>query len=396
MTVSPEVREPGVAAGLTASPPLQPDLAAGSGLPSPTTRWLAAEDWPALAEDWDHLARTAAPNVFLSPVFALAARGIDTGAGLGAVVVEAGGRLIGFAPGRFRLGGTAFQLWTHPYAPLGAPLILAGTERPVLAAIVDHLGARGVAALDWPLMDEASPAADALGRLAADRALRGDLIAAHQRAALVTAAPPRPSKEVRRLGRRLGEQGKVEVVSTASGFDPEAAKGAFLLLEASGWKGARGTALAMSAPMRGLFEGAVGGLMARGEAEIDLITLDGRPVAAGIVLRAGPRAWYWKTAYDEALARFSPGVLVTHAITDRLAADPRVQLVDSCAIAGHPMIDRVWPARLAVASRFMALRPGGGLAYRLALAETRLRRAARSRAKAVLARFRRVRARAGG
>ncbi|MCZ0736235.1 GNAT family N-acetyltransferase [Phreatobacter sp. AB_2022a] len=360
-------------------------------------RWVGAAAWPGLIEAWERLARVATPNVFLNPAFALAARGVDPGAGLGAVVVEADGGLVGFAPGRLKLGGSTFVFWTHPYAPLGAPLILADAEEAVLGAIVDHLKAQGVVALDWPLMDEGAPLARALARLAARRGLRVDVIEAHQRAALVTAEPPQPSKEARRLRRRLGEQGRVETVSTAAGFDAQAAKAAFLALEASGWKGARGTALAMSEPMRAFFDGAVGRLMARGEAQIDLIMLDGRPVAAGIVLRAGTRGWYWKTAYDETLARFSPGVLVTHAITARLAADASVQCVDSCAIAGHPMIDRVWPARLAMTSRLVALGPdGAGTAYRMVLAAIRMRRAARDCAKAALARIRRARARAGG
>ena len=378
---------------------LPPERArAADGLPARlTARWVAAEAWPALIENWERLARAAAPNVFLNPAFALAARGIDVGAGLGAVVVEAGDRLVGLAPGRLRLGGLAFTFWTHPYAPLGAPLILAGAEEPVLGAIIDHLRAQGVIALDWPLMDDGSPLTVALTGLATARGLRIDVIEAHQRAALMTAEPPRPSKELRRLSRRLGEQGRVEAVSTASGFDPEVAKAAFLALEATGWKGARGTALAMSEAMRAFFAGAVGRLMIRGEAEIDLLVMDGRPIAAGVVLRAGTRAWYWKTAYDETLARFSPGVLVTHAITARLAADAQVSCVDSCAIAGHPMIDRVWPARLAVTSRLVALRPdGGGAAYGMVLAAIRLRLAARDRAKAVLARIRRARAKAAG
>ena len=376
---------------------LAPARAAGSLSEPLAARWVAAEAWPGLIEAWERLARAATPNVFLSPAFALAARSVDTGTGLGAVVVEADGRLVGFAPGRLRLGGMAFTVWTHAYAPLGAPLILAGAEGAVLGAIVDHLERQGVVALDWPLMDDGAPPAAALARLAAGRGLRVDVIEAHQRAALVTAEPPRPSKELRRLGRRLGEQGRMEAASTATGYDPQAAKAAFLALEAAGWKGARGTALAMSEPMRAFFDGAVGRLMARGEAAIDLITLDGRPVAAGIVLRAGTRGWYWKTAYDETLARFSPGVLVTLAITARLAADASVQCVDSCAIAGHPMIDRVWPARLSVTSRLVALRPdGAATAYRMVLAAIRLRRAARDRAKAALARIRRARARADG
>ena len=43
-------------------------------------------------------------------------------------------------------------------------------------------------------------------------------------------------------------------------------------------------------------------------AELDALTVDGRPVAMGIVLRSRDRAFFWKIAYDEAFAAQSPGV----------------------------------------------------------------------------------------
>uniref|UniRef100_UPI001954ACD9 hypothetical protein n=1 Tax=Escherichia coli TaxID=562 RepID=UPI001954ACD9 len=92
------------------------------------TRWVSAAQWPALLEAWSALAAAAHPNVFLSPAFALAARRIDARPGLGALAVEEDGRLVGLAPGRFRLKGKVFALWTHPYAPYGGPLVARGQE----------------------------------------------------------------------------------------------------------------------------------------------------------------------------------------------------------------------------------------------------------------------------
>ncbi|WP_170181838.1 GNAT family N-acetyltransferase [Phreatobacter stygius] len=350
-----------------------------------------------MAEAWSVLAQAAGPNVFLEPGFALAARGIDPASGLGAVVMEEGGRLVGFAPGRFMLGGAVFALWTHPYAPYGAPLVLPGAERPVLARLVDYLRAAGAVALDWPLLDDGSPLTAALGVLAGPSQHRVDVLEAHRRAALITADPPRPSKELRRLGRRLAEQGELVVVSTASGLALADATEAFLRLEAEGWKGRKGSALAVSADSRRFFDEAMSGLAASGQAQIDLMLLDGKAVAGAVVLRAGDRAWYWKTAYGEAHARYSPGALMTLELTERLCADPAIRLVDSCAIAGHPMIDRIWTGRLGITSRLVALRPGrAGLRYRLVLAVIAARRSAKAGAKALVARLRRVRATAGG
>lgn len=394
MAVDAPIRNPGHdAIRAIGSPPLQPDLAL-AGL---TTRWVPAEQWPALGEAWSGLAGIAHPNVFLSPAFALAARGIDAAPGLGAVAVEEDGRLVGLAPGRFRLAGSLFALWTHPYAPYGGVLVARGAEKPVLAAILRHLQGQGVAALDWPLLDDGSPLATALTALAAQSDRRIDMLENHRRAALVTADPPAASKEMRRLGRRLAEQGAVAEVSTAAGLGLDAAAETFLALEADGWKGRKGTALQASADSRRFFTEAIHGLAVTGQARIDLILLDGQAIAGGVVLSAGDRAWYWKTAYAEAFARFSPGVLVTQAITRRLSADPAIRLADSCAISGHPMIDRVWRGRLGISSRLIAVVPSdGGLRYRLALAVIGGRRAARTGAKTLIARLRRVRAKAGG
>ena len=78
-------------------------------------------------------------------------------------------------------------------------------------------------------------------------------------------------------------------------------------------------------------------------------------VAAGIVLQSGGRAWYWKTAYDPALARFSPGVQLALELT-RLQLDARgVDLTDSCAIENHPMIDHLWPERRTFADIFVGI-----------------------------------------
>ncbi|KAF0124460.1 MAG: hypothetical protein FD152_3006, partial [Xanthobacteraceae bacterium] len=51
---------------------------------------------------------------------------------------------------------------------------------------------------------------------------------------------------------------------------------------------------------------------------------------------------------------------------------PAVRHVDSCAIAGHPMIDRIWPERMTMTSRFIAVAEGApGWRYRAALAVRR-------------------------
>ena len=53
----------------------------------------------------------------------------------------------------------------------------------------------------------------------------------------------------------------------------------------------------------------------QGRLQIHELALDGAAIASGVVIRAGARAYYWKTAYDERLAEYSPGVQATLAMS---------------------------------------------------------------------------------
>ena len=81
-----------------------------------------------------------------------------------------------------------------------------------------------------------------------------------------------------------------------------------------------------------------------------------RSIAATITLRSGDTAWFWKIVYDETYAQHSPGVILTYAMTEELVDDLSIIRTDSCAAPNHPMIDRVWRERLALADRLIAVR----------------------------------------
>jgi len=99
------------------------------------------------------------------------------------------------------------------------------------------------------------------------------------------------------------------------------------------------------------------GLAAERKVAINRLLIDGRPIAATIVLRSGRSAWFWKIAYDEAFARFSPGVMLSVEVTSELAEDTRLARTDSCAAANHPMIDHLWRERLPLSDRMIAVQP---------------------------------------
>ncbi len=326
-------------------------------------------------EPWRRLAaRAGEPNVFYEPAFALAAaptQGHDVEAIL-AWSTDTPRRLLGMFPFRrtARRYGVKFPLllgWTHPFAPLGTPLVDRDAMVEVAAAVLDHVA--GDAALPklllLPLLPEAGPVAQAL-RAAADT--RGGTHAAHARhlrAALTPGAPgtcgldqtigTKRFREYNRLHRRLAETGQIDFILARAPADVAAALQRFLALEVQGWKGAAGTALIANTALRDFAETAIEALARQGQALVADLQLGGQTIAAVVALQSGSSVWTWKIAYDEEMARFSPGLQVMTALTGALLADPVVVLVDSCAIPDHPMIDRLWHDRIAMADMLIGL-----------------------------------------
>ena len=128
-------------------------------------------------------------------------------------------------------------------------------------------------------------------------------------------------KEWARLERRLAERGGWTRASRR-----HRGLRALPRPRSKGWKGARGTAL-IEEPTRAAF--------AREAAEVSRATvalrvhelaLDGAAIASGVELRAGRRAFFWKIAYDEAFAAYSPGVLLTRALSRRNGREGEVDV----------------------------------------------------------------------
>lgn len=342
---------------------------------------------------WRELAgRALEPNVFLEPAFATAALGLPEAHGIGAMMVRSGARLLGFLPGRIE--GLAdgrpvstFVAWTHPYAPLSMPLVdreRADDALEALAGGLVRLPQRPRVAL-LPLFPEEGALARRITDLLYRRGETARRLDPHRRAALIPQAGSDPLatvsagrlKELRRQHRRLGEHGTLEHKTITDVATIGDAVAAYLALEATGWKGRAGSAADLDEAARTFLSTAVIGLAQENKARVELLTLGGAAIAAAIVLFSGTRAWFWKIAYDEGHARFSPGVQLALALTRSLGSDARLDLVDSCAVAGHPMINSLWSGRLALADWLVAL-PGGAGRFDLqaTCAAERLRRAA--------------------
>jgi CelD/BcsL family acetyltransferase involved in cellulose biosynthesis len=361
-----------------------------------------------IVDPWRQLAeRAIEPNVFYTPDFALAAAPA-LGRDVEAILVWSAERqLLGLLPFRrsSRRYGMKLPLlvgWTHPFAPLGVPLIDRDMTAEVAAACLAHIAgdARLPKLLLLPLLPDAGPVARALRAAAESQGGAHRAFGEHQRAALDLAAGRsreldevigiKRMRESRRLRRRLGEAGRAEFSVARYPETIAPALQRFLVLESQGWKGAAGTALIQRDAHRRFAEAALGALAGRGKAMVAELGLDGREIASVILLRSGDRAWPWKIAYDEGMARFSPGLQAMTDLTAALIADDTIRFVDSCAVPNHPLIDHLWRDRLAMADLMIGPRPGGNFAlacrmetmHRDAIARARKLRDALKRAAA--------------
>jgi CelD/BcsL family acetyltransferase involved in cellulose biosynthesis len=345
----------------------------------------------------DLVARALEPNVFLSPAFALPAFAHLYPRTCRVLTVrEAGfdGRLLALMPlvlpppGRSGLA----RVPLHVQAALGTPLLDAAAGSDVLAAILGFLRESrpelvGLAFSRLPqdggvfALAEHAAAQDGAALTIIEpyrRAVlpRGTAFDLHLRAAVTV----RRQKELRRQERRLADTGALAFDSVEEPGAVAIATEAFLALEARGWKGARRTALVSQPPLATFVRAMTRGLAQKGQCRIDTLSSGGLPVAMGIVLTSGDTAAFWKTAYDERFASFSPGVHLVLRLTERQLALPAIAMTDSCAIADHPMIDRLWPARMGVADVVLPLRPADDPA----LVRTLRRDAARRQLRQVL------------
>lgn len=263
-------------------------------------------------------------------------------------------------------------VWLHANAFLGAPLVTEGMEEAFWEALLDHAdrNAGTAAFLHAAALPLETALAEALLRVGARQGRQVVLVHREERAMLASplgpaayleqALPGKKRKELRRQHARLAEQGALTRVRRDDADGIGAWIEQFLALEARGWKGSAGSALACAHETAGLFREAMELAAVNGRLERLSLELDGEPIAMLATLLAPPGAFSFKTAFDERFARFSPGVLLQ---LENLALLERagVRWADSCAAPDHPMIDALWRERRAIGRFSIAI---GGAARR--------------------------------
>jgi CelD/BcsL family acetyltransferase involved in cellulose biosynthesis len=300
------------------------------------------------------------PNAFAEHWFVAASlRTLAQGQDIRLIEVRRGDRLIGLLlaephKGYARLPVRIVQNWAHDQMFLYTPLAAAGEERAFWAAILETL-------------DEArwAPGLLHLRGLAENGPVHRGLLAARHgvtvhrevRAFLESSLSPdayyeqavrqKKRKEIRRLRNRLAEQGAITARVLDHETDLDAWCSTYLALEKAGWKGKAGSALAAHPDTEAFFREAVAAARAAGRLQFLRLDVGETCIAMLVNFLTPPGSFSFKTVFDEAWARFSPGVLI-QLENLKILDDPGIDWMDSCAAEDHPMIDSLWTERRAI------------------------------------------------
>jgi hypothetical protein len=169
-------------------------------------------------------------------------------------------------------------------------------------------------------------------------------------------------KKLRQDWNRLSAAGVVDIVNNRA-TDAREAFETFLKLEAAGWKGARGTALLCDAADAAFARQLVATLAEHGNASVALLRIDGRVIAAQVLMYCGATAYTWKTAFSPDYAKYSPGALLIDKITGDLFSTG-IAAIDSCSYEGSFMA-QLWAGRRKMADLLVDVGPGQSLAFSL-------------------------------
>lgn len=288
------------------------------------------------------------------------------------------------------LRGLALQFFASPYITSSMPLIRI-EPGPVWQAGLRALAVRTGQVL-MPALPQGGPVAAALADLTAVKGHASAILMADERPAIDSSLDAhaylarysaKRRKGIKSRERALAQAGDVRIRSVRANDEAAQALQAFLALEADGWKGEAGTALASHGETLAFAKEA----LSAPNVEFDTLALDGRIIAVNANLVSGGTAFAFKSAYDERFATFSPGAILDQHTLRQALQSAGYRRVDSCATSQHHLMD-YWLERQKVETLLVATQAGkSGLMFRAAVSAARMARDAKAFAKALRAKI---------
>ena len=342
------------------------------------SRWIDhPDDLEALRPGWEALVRQALwPNPSMAPHYLLPAWKHLADRTVRVLIVEEfvgsrAPRLVGLVPfvetRVYRLPFTALQIWNHEQCFDATPLLCAEHATEVWTAVCESLSQQGVSLLSLETVSAEPGFQDVFSEVNQSQAytcFQRDLF---ERAAFVPAGSTEAylsehvstsfQKKMRRLGRKLSELGEVQFLLSDETSDFDQLANDFLRIEASGWKGDNGTALASQPASEAFYRELIAESAKSGGARFLTLTVDNRPIAMLSDIQTDDIVYSYKTAFDDEFSKFSPGVQLELKNLE-FFHEQGVALADSCTASDNGTINRIWGQKLKFQSAVLSLQPG--------------------------------------
>jgi hypothetical protein len=304
----------------------------------------------------------------------------------------------------FNMSAPIIRAWATQFAPQGSPLIDRDDPAGVIEDLFSILGRPHLKlpeVMVLPEMRVEGPAAKVMRSVAISRGLPLMTIEEVERPFLERpladgdeylreALGSHHRREYRRQWRKLAERGSLTYEVGRSVEDIRRRFEEFLALEAAGWKGRRGTAMAVDRYQAAFAREAVNSLAERDLVRIHTLDFNGKAIAILVVFVESGEAWTWKTAFDESFREFSPGALLMIELLKNHLDDPNIVRTDSCAVPDHPVVSRLFLERHTIATLIVGLHPGADHAVRQTASQIHLYRQTRNIARIVRNRLRQM------
>jgi hypothetical protein len=329
----------------------------------------------ALIPDWEALAAEAVePNPFYEHWMLLPALEAYGARGFRCLLVWDNGTLAGLFPMQAErtyrgLPVAALRSWRHRNMLLCTPLLRARGGAQNMARIIEAvLQARLASIIEFDWVAAGGLFYGALAETASAAGLPWMVTDAYARALLLRDRDPRSrfnsnmKNNLRRWQARLAAAGRLSSRRLAPGDDLAAWSEEFMRLEARGWKGRAGTALACREDDRRFVAAVFGEAFRRGRLLITGLDLDDKPLARHIMLSAGEGAVSFKLAYDEAHASCSPGIVAEVDNVRQFMESAGLRWIDSNTARESTGYWRVWKDRRTVQRVTLGLNGAGRLA----------------------------------
>jgi hypothetical protein len=263
--------------------------------------------------------------------------------------------LTGYLP--FRAKGRLFgykrihKALVSPYVMETTPLITKPYAQESMRALVTGFKTHGKGLWSFPMLPLDSDVGILLKEQSLAQGYRWYVISQFQRAILKTHGSyeayslqnisKNRRKSLKRYRQKLNALGALSYHTYQREEEFDEAFSLFIALEKKGWKGRRGTAMG-SHPDTIAFGKACFTTGKNGpKVRVDMLRLNGQPLAISMAMVEGGTVYLAKTTYDENYASYAPGLLLEEDITRTFLNEPFAQRLDSASLAGC-VLEELW------------------------------------------------------